>query len=40
MYVVEFRQISTKINFIDDTKIFIFYNRLKEEVKDEMARYN
>jgi hypothetical protein len=39
-YAAEFRRICARINSTDDTKIVMFYQGLKEEVKDEMARHD
>ena len=39
-YAAEFRRICARINSTDDTKIFTFYQGLKEEVKDELARHD
>jgi hypothetical protein len=37
-YAAEFRRICARISTTDNTKIFMFYNGLKEEVKDELAK--
>lgn len=39
-YAAEFRRICARIHSTDETKIFAFYQGLKEEVKDDLARYD
>jgi len=39
-YAAEFRRICARINYTHETKIFMFYQGLKEEVKDELARHD
>ncbi|TID04827.1 Retrotransposon-like protein 1 [Colletotrichum higginsianum] len=37
-YAAEFRRICARLDYTDDTRIFMFYQGLKEEVKDELAK--
>ena len=37
-YAAEFRRICARVDYTDNTKILMFYNGLKEEVKDELAK--
>jgi hypothetical protein len=39
-YAAEFRRICARVNSTHDTKIFMFYQGLKEDVKDELARHD
>ena len=39
-YAAEFRRICARIHSTDETKIFAFYQGLREEVKDDLARYD
>ncbi|TEA10074.1 hypothetical protein C8034_v010610 [Colletotrichum sidae] len=34
----EFRRIYARLNYTDNTKIFMFYQGLKEDVKDELIK--
>ncbi|TDZ17375.1 Transposon Tf2-9 polyprotein [Colletotrichum orbiculare MAFF 240422] len=37
-YAAEFRRICARLDYTDDTKIFMFYQGLKEDVKDELVK--
>ncbi|KAJ0100660.1 Retrotransposon-derived protein PEG10 [Diaporthe amygdali] len=37
-YAAEFRRICARVDYTDTTKIFMFYNGLKDEVKDELSK--
>jgi hypothetical protein len=37
-YAAEFRRISARVKYTDQTKIFMFYRGLKNEVKDELSK--
>ncbi|KAK2005241.1 hypothetical protein LZ32DRAFT_546471, partial [Colletotrichum eremochloae] len=37
-YIVEFRRLVARLNITNKSLIFIFYSRLKEDVKDKLAK--
>ncbi|KAK6221473.1 hypothetical protein QIS74_04766 [Colletotrichum tabaci] len=37
-YAAEFRRLCAQLKLTEDTKIFMFYNNLKDEVKDEIVK--
>ncbi|KAF5518367.1 hypothetical protein CGCA056_v011168 [Colletotrichum aenigma] len=38
LYAAEFRRLAARLHMTDESKVFAFYQGLKDEVKDEMAK--